>query len=51
MVLLYELQSKPGDVVNMARTAFEDAIAELDNVCEVSLQVSLVQKIGGGYGR
>ena len=32
LVFLYVVQSKPDDACKMARTAFEDAIAELDNV-------------------
>jgi len=35
-VFLYEVQGKPDDACKMARTAFEDAIAELDNVQEDS---------------
>ena len=30
----YEVQSKPVEACKLARTAFEDAIAELDNVQE-----------------
>jgi 14-3-3 protein epsilon len=39
-VFLYEVQSKPDDACKMARTAFEDAIAELDNVQEDSYKDS-----------
>merc|ERR1712179_172194 len=35
-VFQYEVMSKPDDACKMARTAFEDAIAELDNVAEDS---------------
>merc|ERR1719183_3364664 len=35
-VFQYEVMSKPEDACKMARTAFEDAIAELDNVAEDS---------------
>merc|ERR1712117_338778 len=35
-VFQYEVLSKPEDACKMARTAFEDAIAELDNVAEDS---------------
>uniref|UniRef100_A0A7S3MEG3 14-3-3 domain-containing protein n=1 Tax=Spumella elongata TaxID=89044 RepID=A0A7S3MEG3_9STRA len=39
-VFLYEVQSKPDEACKMARTAFEDAIAELDNVAEDSYKDS-----------
>merc|ERR1711976_484176 len=39
-VFLYEVLSKPDDACKMARTAFEDAIAELDNVQEDSYKDS-----------
>mmetsp|Transcript_78850 Transcript_78850/g.172949 ORF Transcript_78850/g.172949 Transcript_78850/m.172949 type:complete len:240 (-) Transcript_78850:219-938(-) len=39
-VFLYEVQAKPDDACKMARTAFEDAIAELDNVAEESYKDS-----------
>jgi len=39
-VFLYEVQSKPDEACKMARTAFEDAIAELDNVAEESYKDS-----------
>eukprot|EP00932_Pfiesteria_piscicida_P001179 SRR837773.1115.p1 GENE.SRR837773.1115~~SRR837773.1115.p1 ORF type:complete len:237 (-),score=140.03 SRR837773.1115:88-729(-) len=39
-VFLYEVQSKPDEACKMARTAFEDAIAELDNVQEDSYKDS-----------
>jgi 14-3-3 protein epsilon len=39
-VFLYEVQSKPDEACKMARTAFEDAIAELDNVGEESYKDS-----------
>mmetsp|Transcript_102850 Transcript_102850/g.267998 ORF Transcript_102850/g.267998 Transcript_102850/m.267998 type:complete len:240 (+) Transcript_102850:92-811(+) len=39
-VFLYEVQGKPDDACKMARTAFEDAIAELDNVAEDSYKDS-----------
>merc|ERR1719215_1709541 len=39
-VFLYEVQSKPEEACKMARTAFEDAIAELDNVSEESYKDS-----------
>ncbi len=32
LAFLYEVQSTPGDACKMAGAAFEDAIAELDNV-------------------
>jgi len=35
-VFMYEVLSNPDDACKMARTAFEDAIAELDNVAEDS---------------
>jgi len=35
-VFQYEVMNKPDDACKMARTAFEDAIAELDNVAEDS---------------
>merc|ERR1711924_567877 len=35
-VFQYEVLNKPEDACKMARTAFEDAIAELDNVAEDS---------------
>merc|ERR1712014_83865 len=35
-VFQYEVMSKPEDACKMARTAFEDAIAELDSVAEDS---------------
>merc|ERR1712232_1246670 len=39
-VFLYEVLSKPDEACKMARTAFEDAIAELDNVQEDSYKDS-----------
>jgi len=39
-VFLYEVQSKPEKACEMARKAFEDAIAELDNVAEDSYKDS-----------
>merc|ERR1711862_887711 len=39
-VFQYEVLSKPDDACKMARTAFEDAIAELDNVQEDSYKDS-----------
>ena len=39
-VFMYEVLSNPGQVCKMARTAFEDATAELDNVAEDSYKVS-----------
>merc|ERR1712151_222765 len=39
-VFMYEVQSKPEEACKMARTAFEDAIAELDNVSEDSYKDS-----------
>merc|ERR1712113_203642 len=39
-VFLYEVLAKPDDACKMARTAFEDAIAELDNVAEESYKDS-----------
>merc|ERR1712154_521465 len=39
-VFLYEVLSNPDDACKMARTAFEDAIAELDNVAEDSYKDS-----------
>merc|ERR1739845_9249 len=39
-VFLYEVQAKPDEACKMARTAFEDAIAELDNVAEDSYKDS-----------
>ena len=39
-VLQYEVQNCPDDACKMARTAFEDAIAELDNVAEDSYKDS-----------
>jgi len=39
-VFLYEVQAKPDEACKMARTAFEDAIAELDNVSEESYKDS-----------
>merc|ERR1719491_2869315 len=39
-VFLYEVLSNPDDACKMARTAFEDAIAELDNVSEDSYKDS-----------
>merc|ERR1712072_629150 len=35
-VFMYEVLSNPEEACTMARTAFEDAIAELDNVAEDS---------------
>merc|ERR1712012_1299872 len=35
-VFMYEVLSNPDEACKMARTAFEDAIAELDNVAEDS---------------
>merc|ERR1719152_656021 len=39
-VFKYEVMNKPDDACTMARTAFEDAIAELDNVAEDSYKDS-----------
>merc|ERR1711979_174043 len=39
-VFQYEVLSKPDDACKMARTAFEEAIAELDNVAEHSYKDS-----------
>merc|ERR1712083_828275 len=39
-VLQYEVLSNPDEACKMARTAFEDAIAELDNVAEDSYKDS-----------
>jgi 14-3-3 protein epsilon len=39
-VFQYEVLSNPDEACNMARTAFEDAIAELDNVAEASYKDS-----------
>merc|ERR1712151_945986 len=39
-VFQYEVLQKPDDACKMARTAFEDAIAELDNVAESSYKDS-----------
>jgi len=39
-VFMYEVLSQPEDACKMARTAFEDAIAELDNVAEDSYKDS-----------
>merc|ERR1712048_465537 len=39
-VFMYEVLAKPDDACKMARTAFEDAIAELDNVAEDSYKDS-----------
>merc|ERR1711972_68551 len=39
-VFLYEVLSKPDEACQMARTAFEDAIAELDRVPEDSYKDS-----------
>merc|ERR1711978_190189 len=39
-VFMYEVLSLPEDACKMARTAFEDAIAELDNVAEDSYKDS-----------
>jgi len=39
-VFMYEVLNKPDDACKMARTAFEDAIAELDNVSEESYKDS-----------
>merc|ERR1712117_190628 len=39
-VFQYEVLSQPDDACKMARTAFEDAIAELDNVAEDSYKDS-----------
>ena len=38
--LRYEVLGNPDDACKMARTAFEDAIAELDNVAEDSYKDS-----------
>ena len=37
-VFMYEVLNDPDEACKMARTAFEDAIAELDNVAEDFLQ-------------
>merc|ERR1712232_434427 len=39
-VFQYEVLNNPDDACKMARTAFEDAIAELDNVSEESYKDS-----------
>jgi len=39
-VFMYEVLSNPDEACKMARTAFEDAIAELDSVAEDSYKVS-----------
>merc|ERR1719384_1902533 len=39
-VFMYEVLSQPEQACTMARTAFEDAIAELDNVAEDSYKDS-----------
>merc|ERR1711920_480598 len=39
-VFMYEVLGNPDDACKMARTAFEDAIAELDNVAEESYKDS-----------
>merc|ERR1712029_1071065 len=39
-VFMYEVLSQPDQACTMARTAFEDAIAELDNVAEDSYKDS-----------
>merc|ERR1711866_1176 len=39
-VFQYEVLSQPDEACKMARTAFEDAIAELDNVAEDSYKDS-----------
>merc|ERR1712046_557415 len=39
-VFQYEVLNKPDEACKMARTAFEDAIAELDNVAEDSYKDS-----------
>merc|ERR1719264_2402081 len=39
-VFMYEVLQEPDDACKMARTAFEDAIAELDNVAEDSYKDS-----------
>merc|ERR1712241_613779 len=39
-VFMYEVRNQPDDACKMARTAFEDAIAELDNVAEDSYKDS-----------
>merc|ERR1711879_807281 len=45
-VFQYEVLSNPEDACKMARTAFEDAIAELDNVTEDSYKDStLIMKL------
>merc|ERR1712084_131859 len=41
-VFQYEVLNKPDDACKMARTAFEDAIAELDNVDEGSYKDSTI---------
>merc|ERR1711972_106863 len=40
LVFMYEVLSKPDEACKMARTAFENAIAELDNVAEDSYKDS-----------
>merc|ERR1712167_260781 len=40
-VFQYEVLSNPDEACKMARTAFEDAIAELDNVQEDSYRIPL----------
>merc|ERR1712107_930534 len=39
-VFMYEVLNQPDEACKMARTAFEDAIAELDNVAEDSYKDS-----------
>merc|ERR1712107_107368 len=39
-VFMYEVLAQPDEACKMARTAFEDAIAELDNVAEESYKDS-----------
>merc|ERR1712241_425668 len=39
-VFMYEVLNQPEDACKMARTAFEDSIAELDNVAEDSYKDS-----------
>ena len=39
-VFMFEVLSSPDEACKMARTAFEDAIAESDNVAEDSYKVS-----------
>merc|ERR1711974_495573 len=41
-VFMYEVLNQPEDACKMARTAFEDSIAELDNVAEDSYKKAIL---------